>query len=888
MEYTDYDSIYDKSYYLEYNDGRGYQNVEFWRPLFEHFADHIISRFQPKTFLDVGCAYGYLVAELRRRGVQAYGIDVSSYAISQTAPDIKAYCAVASVVDGQLPDGFPTRFDLVSCVEVLEHLHEEDSDAAIRTLCSLSDLLLISACPTDDGDTTHVNTQPPTYWFGRFAQLGFYSATAIDVSFLTDYAICLYKATSPIGCVVAAYNDSLTQTSLAAKTFMAKMEILADETSAFQYQCAMSASLAKDNEARWQTRYLQIENTLAQMRRSIFWRVGAPFRFTVRKLKWAAKRIPGIRYIYSVLACIKNSGLRELGPQMRNRRFLLQHFKGKSQQVTHFLPVEALRWQVENYSTDSPIISVIVPLYNTPAKYLREMLDSVLNQTYPKWELCLADGSDERHLYVGKIARQYARRHGGIRYQKLEKNAGIAGNTNEALQMATGDYIAVLDHDDLLAPHALFTIVQAIRHENADVLYTDEAAFRDNPHTIENYILKPDYAPDTLRTCNYMCHFLVYRRSLSELIGEYDSTYDGAQDYDYIFRLTEATEKVVHISQILYYWRIHAGSVALSIDVKPYATVAGRNAVAAHIARLGYNGRVSYAEDMVGFYHVSYALTSEPLVSIIIPCFPNEGGTVSRCVASIREKSSYKNYEILVAYADSQSAFSRENGAFGLQTETTRVLYLGSKNTTATLCNEAIRQAQGSQLLFMSAGTEVIATNLVQELLALSQRQDVGAVGAKLYSASDTVYSAGIVVGLCGVAGHLYRGFSRSEIGHLGYLKSVHNMSAVTLDGMMIKKETFELIGGLDPLYGAYADIHLCLSLLDAGYKNIVVPPATLYYHPPILTVPQYSGADILAHEEQLRRRWADFFSMTDPFYNRHFRMDTEACLVNPNLLPLR
>ena len=351
--------------------------------------------------------------------------------------------------------------------------------------------------------------------------------------------------------------------------------------------------------------------------------------------------------------------------------------------------------------------SVLVPLYNTPERLLREMIDSVVAQSYPNWELCLADGSDDAHSYVGTIAMEYAERDDRIKYRKLTENKGISGNTNACIEMSTGDYIALFDHDDLLHPSALYEVACVIHDEDADFIYTDEDLFREHPSDGYSPHYKPDYAPDTLRSYNYITHLSVFSRELLGKVGGFRSEFDGSQDYDMILRLTERAEHIVHIPKVLYYWRNHAGSVASDVSVKPYTMVSAKKALMEHLDRVGLKGEVEDSS-VLTTYRIRYELKGMPLVSVVVKDGPNR----SECVRVIREKSRYSNFEVV---------------------------------------HEGM--ANGDYILLVNDMVADVSSDWIEQMLMFAQREDVGVVGGMMRYTDGSVCSAGKILGVRGTVG---------------------------------------------------------------------------------------------------------------------------------------
>lgn len=524
-------------------------------------------------------------------------------------------------------------------------------------------------------------------------------------------------------------------------------------------------------------------------------------------------------------------------------------------------------------------ISVLVPLYNTPERFLREMIGSVQAQTYERWELCLADGSDAAHGDVETICRQYAAQDGRIVYQKLEKNLGFAGNTNACITLATGDYLCLLDHDDLLHPFALRAVAQAIRDQNADFIYTDEAHFRETPDDayLPNY--KPDFAPDTLRSYNYICHLSAFSRALLDAAGGgFDPRYDGSQDYDLILRLTEKARKIVHIPQILYLWRTHTGSTASDISVKSYTMDAARQALAAHLARVGLQGTVEN-DAIPSTYDIRYVLDGQPLVSIVIPT-KDHADVLKRCINSIREKTTWPSWEIVLVENNSTEAETfRYYETLKADSRVRLVTYQGGFNYSA-INNFGVRHAQGQYYLLLNNDIEVITPDWIERMLMFAQRPDVGAVGAMLYYPDDTVQHAGVILGIGGVAGHAHKYFKRGEPGFMYRLRVAQNLSAVTAACMLVRREVWEAVGGLDEqLAVAFNDVDFCLRVRQAGYLVVWTPHAELYHYES-----RSRGKENTLEKQQrfageiafFHQRWDAVLDAGDPYYNPNLTLKRE------------
>lgn len=532
--------------------------------------------------------------------------------------------------------------------------------------------------------------------------------------------------------------------------------------------------------------------------------------------------------------------------------------------------------------------SILVPLYNTPERFLREMIESVTAQTYGKWELCLADGSDDAHDFVGRICQEYRQKDSRIKYQKLAKNEGISGNTNECYKMATGNYIALFDHDDLLHPCVLFAYMQAICEKDADYIYCDEATFKVNSinHMITLHF-KPDFAPDNLLANNYICHFSVFSRELLESGELFRSQFDGSQDHDMILRLTAKAKHIVHVPRILYYWRSHKGSVASSIDAKTYAIDAAKGAVADHLTKLGYrNFEIESTRAFATIFRIKYELTSRPLVSIIIPN-KDHVDDLSRCVESIINLSTYDNYEIVIVENNSETAEIRTYyEEISRHPRVQVVEYKGDFNYSK-INNFGVQYAKGEYLLLLNNDTEVITPDWMEELLMYAMRKDVGVVGAKLYYPDKTIQHAGIVIGLGAhrTAGHTHYRIPEANVGYMGRLCYAQDVTAVTGACMMVSKALYEELGGLDESFTvALNDVDFCLRVREKGLLNIFTPFAELYHYESKSRGSDKKDERALRYQQEsdrFRVKWADALAKGDPYYNPNFSLDHSDFTVN-------
>ena len=606
----------------------------------------------------------------------------------------------------------------------------------------------------------------------------------------------------------------------------------------------------------------------------------------------------------------------------------------------HKATAEELERQRKQNWKNPVVLSVVVPVYRTPELFLRQMIESVLEQSYPHWELCIADGSGD-DLQTEKVIGEYIKKDTRIRYEKLEKNLGIADNTNAAFAMARGNFIALFDHDDLLAPNALFEVAQAIeKNKEAEVLYTDEDKVTSDLSEHFQPHFKPDFNLDLLRSNNYICHLFVVKRSLVEKTGGLSREFEGAQDYDFVFRCIEEASKgvgsghsvdnihpgtgqeslagrlavcrgrkVIHVPRVLYHWRIHKASTADNPASKAYAFDAGKRAIEAHLERCGVKGNVSHTKDM-GFYRVTYEVASQPLVSIIIPN-KDHVEILESCLNSIREKTTYPNYEIIIVENNSKEektfAFYKNlDGQKGIQ-----VVYWDKESYTflksnisqeskiypesnhsaersnskspdfnySAINNFGIARSKGAYIICLNNDITVITPGWIEEFLGHAMREEVGITGARLYYPDDTIQHAGIVLGIGGIAGSMFVGLPKSHSGYLHKARLQQDLSAVTAACMMFRRDVYEKAGGFEEkLAVAFNDVDFCLKVGKAGYLVVYDPFVEMYHHESKTRGPEDTKEKVRRFQseiEYMRSHWLTLLKQGDPYYNPNFSLKT-------------
>ena len=670
-----------------------------------------------------------------------------------------------------------------------------------------------------------------------------------------------------------------------------------DYKEAYEKEHIKCADLA-ERVAELEEKNEELNFKINRIKTNPIWKMSAPFRKAMHYVIRQRDRLKNCGNLRGIWAKIKYKG---------REREAMERYGTAS-----FPTEERRRAEEETVFPHMVKFSILVPLYNTPREFLTAMLDSVVAQTYKNWELCLADGSDiggsigsdiggsigsdiggsigsgGNHSYVGEICREYQKadreKNGGqgrIIYQKLEKNEGISGNTNRCLALATGEYIGLFDHDDILHPSVLYEYAKAINEQGADYIYCDETTFKNNDiNKMLTMHFKPDYAVDNLRANNYICHFSVFHRHLLDGSELFRTKYDGSQDHDMILRLTDKAKKVVHVPKLMYYWRSHAGSVASGIQAKTYAVDAAKGAVADHLRKHGYTHfKITSTRAFETIFKISYQIIGNPKISIVIANKDHEPD-LRRCISSIMEKSTYDNYEIIIVENNSETPEIKKYYEELKEDERIKIVtYEGSFNYSA-VNNLGVKAAEGEYILLLNNDTQVITVNWMEELLMYAQREDVGAVGAKLYYGDKTIQHAGVVLGLGAhrTAGHSHYMQHRENLGYMGRLCYAQNVSAVTGACLLVSKELFEKAGGLDESFAiALNDVDFCIKLWEMGYLNVFTPFAELYHYESVSRGLDDQGEKAARYNEEsarFREKWKEVLEKGDPYYNPNFSLD--------------
>lgn len=880
---------YYNEYYYGHCCGVPYERDDHWLNFFGNIAERIITDINPKTILDAGCAMGILVEQLRQKGVETWGLDISEYAIEKVHPSVKSYCWVGSVTEP-----FPNKYDLIVSIEVLEHLPKQEAELAIKNFCQYTDDILFSSSPYDYKEATHLNVQPPEYWAEHFARHGFIRDIDFDASFLTPWAVRFRRNNEPLHRVIRAIerkfwllskenrdlrdsvieshqqigslNHSAEESTAKAvnleselEQYLSKLQQTQTQLENFQSQLQQTQTKLEESQAQQKKSQSQLEQkqaeivqlqtqiqefstqlrlsqtTICAMESSKFWQLRSLwFRFR-HAIGVTDNHIPFYKILFS-----------------NNKKKWDTLIAAKSPQKIHpEIPtsddINYQKWLKINYPTSAslkkmadavemlaykPVISIIMPVFNTPENFLREAIESVLKQVYPYWELCIADDASPV-ARVRQVLNEYSAKDSRIKVVFRTENGHISHSSNSALEIATGEFIALLDHDDLLTPDALYEIALLLnKHPEADMVYSDEDKI-DDSGKLRDPFFKPDWCPDSLLSRNYICHLGTYRRKIVNEIGGFRPGYEGSQDYDLILRFTEKTNNIFHIPKILYHWRIHSESCSSEINAKPYAAIAAEKALTDALHRRGKVGRITEAASLIGHYIVRYKISDYKLVSIIIPT-RDLGEVLDQCLKSIFEKTVYPNYEVVLIDNGSEEQKTLDIISKWEQQEPKRFrsYRYDIPFNYSKINNYAVKQAKGDYLLFLNNDIEVITPDWIDAMVEQAQRSSIGAVGTLLLYPDNTIQHAGVVLGVGGVAGHSHKNFPANSPGYFDQILTVNNYSALTAACLMCRYEVFQSVGGFEEeLTVAFNDIDLCLKFVAQGYRNIYLPHAKLYHH---------------------------------------------------------
>ena len=904
--------FYDESYFENYSSAESvsYSRAEStWTSFFSRVADRIVDDLAPSSVLDVGCALGLLVEALRDRGVDAWGIDVSAWAISQVPDELKPYCAVRSISE-PLTD----RYELITAIEVLEHLPAWAIDSAIRNLTQHTDCILLSSTASELDDITHLNVRTPDFWGAQFARHGFFRDFEYDASYISGDAWLVRRKHEPhVQDVVAGYeafnwiNRNRLQSILdvvvperdelrqSVSELQRRVTEVDENRQNFEHRLGSALDALKEQEEFYTNREGRRRAEVAAAHDEILRREHLLSEASARRAE-AERLLSEARNYIAAMEATKvfrySARLRRFYGGLRGRTTGARSAQFEPQ-VNAIPPFTTYGDWVKRYDTLSeedrasirsaisrmtvqPLISVVMPVYNTPEQFLREAIESIMGQLYPRWELCIADDcSTEPH--VGTIVREYAVRDDRIRFVRRQENGHICAASNSCLEVASGEWVTFLDHDDLLAEHALAAVVSAI-NENPDcgLLYSDEDVVDAEGVPLHHYF-KPDFDPLLLTGMNHLCHVITVRRDLVDEVGGFRLGTEGSQDWDLILRVTETMEqsRVIHIPKVLYHWRRHEASTAVSLEAKPYAGNAGYEAVRQHIERTDSAASVKPLVGL-GWCRVEWAIPDPaPTVTIVIPT--RDGRWLERCLTTIYRLTTYPRFHVLVV--DNGSSSNTTLGALAGETRLTVLRDEGPFNFSA-INNRGVRHSQSDLVCLLNDDCEVMTPDWLDQMVGQIIQDRVGAVGAKLYYENGTVQHAGVILGIGGVGGHVHRGIDRLDIGYWGRAALPQHVSAVTAACMLVRREAWDEVGGLNEerLGIGYNDVDFCLKLGRAGWKVVWTPFAELVHHESATRGPDTEGENLARlniEGRYMKAEWGPQL-LNDPAYNPNLTLARE------------
>ncbi len=957
------DDIYGPDYYASHCGGLVYAREEpHWARFFGTVAEQIIRSLRPRRVFDAGCAHGFLLEALWDRGVETWGRDISQFAVSQVRADLQPF-----VGQGSIAAAIETSCDLITCIEVLEHMDEEAAVAAIANMAAASARVLFSSSPTDLDEPTHVNIKPVIWWLHRFAEAGMAPSLDYDASFLTPHAYLLERvepapapetlslfaemirqrvqahrlvgqiaaAQSALACANATAASSEQQrrddasragTLLAAaeqecdgakyaadlaRTQLAALDKAA-AAAARQHQAQLAAAMAsRDAAAAGQAR-AQIERDMLQY--STIWRstrllrqscaaLPAPTRIAIRQtlriaywlvtFQWSRlkrhQRIPA-EAAQIVLASYPVAMAKPEPPGDSYDRWVreVDTLSDHDRRAIHSHIASMVH---------TPLISIVMPVFETPERLLREAIASVQAQIYPRWELCIADDASPSS-HVLRVVRQAADDDSRIKWVRRETNGHIGAATNSALGLATGEFVALMDHDDLLPEHALYEIAAELEtHPATDLIYTDEdkvdaSGRRSDPN------FKPDWDLDLLYGQNFFSHFGVYRRSLLEEVGGLrEGLVNGSQDYDLVLRCARAPQPsgIRHIPAVLYHWRTLETASSFSQAQLYSCIMAAHHAIRDDLAARGLAAEVEAAPADPRWTRIRWALpASLPRVTLIVPT-RDRPELLRRCAEGVLNRTNYTNLELLVVDNDSVDPKAVALLDRLEQDERVTLLRFPGPFNYSSMNNAAVEIASGEVIVLLNNDIDVTDGDWLREMVSLAIRPDVGAVGAKLLFADGRIQHAGVALGVGtfdggpGVAGHLGHLEPGSAFGPFGQFILARELTAVTGACLALRRAVFLAVGGLDAenLRVAFNDIDLCLRIRETGLRNLWTPFATLFH---LESASRGSDsrpdqvARFAAETRYMRDRWGPLLD-ADPFYNANL---SRTELFKPALPPRR
>lgn len=877
---------YNEDYY-NYHCGIEYNRNEHWEKFFGDIADRIIKDFDPKKVLDAGCAKGFLVEALRDRGVEAYGIDISEYAINEVRNDIKPYCKVKSILD-PLED----TYDLILNIEVLEHLQQEqDINIAIKNICSHTNKVIFSSSPHDLREVTHYNVKSIEEWVEKFYDNGFVRDVEYDSSFIANQAIFFYKSNSRVQQIIKDYERKFYR--LYNENVELRKE-LSDMTIRFDIIAKQVEPLKKAND-EYSKIYEETQKYVEHLKGLIEEEKNRNLELNEKididkKIKKILKDIENIketgefgsRYKELSSKCDEVSAINsQLAEILQSKEEYVQHLIGVinlmenskgwklvkilkkakkclgkpkkiiklNKKLYHNLRTYGVKSTVikaknymknggqniylnsksnsnsmnesniENWKREiasfnyNPLISIVVPVYNTPSDVLNEMINSVKNQVYTNWELCIVNASPENSDLVKVLSGYKADER--INIVDLQKNEGIGANTNYGVKQAKGEFIALLDHDDCIMNNALFEVVKRLQDESEkyDFFYSDKDMMNEDGQQHFNPLYKPQWSPEIMYSANYLTHFCVIRKKIIEQVGYFDSETDGAQDWDMFIKVSEASNKICHIPNILYSWRVLATSVASGIDAKPYALEAQLKTLNNHFARKKIDANAYFKNLELSIIKIDYKIPNNFKISVVV----NDSGSkedLNRILNTISESNTEIEKEIIVVSTKKQENISIKNN---------NVIYVNSDSEEYWIAYQlGANKCTGDIIVFIDSKIE-IQKNSILELAQWALNGEIGIIGPKFLYKDNTINNIGIVLNRDSILS-CYRGALNPTYNVFGYTDWYRNFNAISYEYFAIKRSLFNQVNGYEERFNNYSQIDLCQKIRKLDLRNMYNP----------------------------------------------------------------
>src|SRR5437868_4591633 len=700
--------------YYAHHCGLPYDRAQpHWLEFFGTIAETIIRDLKPHRVLDVGCAKGFLVEALRDRGVKAFGFDVSEFAIGQVRPDIRPFCWV-----GCATKSIDDSFDLITCIEVLEHLPEGEGVAAVRNITASTKTVLFSSTPTDLTEPTHRNVQSVLYWLKLFREFLFSPDPGFDCSVVSPQAVLLRKSETrasddalydvALSKHIAVENASVKQELDRAKEELGRLERELDQS---RQRLQVYREIVEQQNAQTQNHEKQLQllqQHVANLESSFGWRLSRAFRtrrdnlfpLGTRRRVWSDRSLRAVKILLlDGMPALRSAWRKhnQLDPSANSNLY------ADWLAWTEPSADELLAQRTTKFSY-CPLISVMMPTWNADVAILNEAVQSLIKQTYSNWELCIAGGGSTDSVKAAVL--NLAGRDPRIRVTLLDENRGISGNSNECLRLANGEFVTLLDHDDVLAPFALFEVVRQLNCDHQlDFLYTDNDLLSADGRKRFAPLFKPDWSPEIMLSANYLAHMSVIRRDLISKVGGFRSEFDGAQDWDLCFRVLSETNRIHHIPKVAYHWRVLPSSAASGISAKPYAQQRQLNVVASYLRKCGLQATAFFTPS--GPLRVTWPVSGQSLVTIIIPN-RDKHQLLRRCVGSLEQLTSYRKFEIIIVENGSTEPDTFRYYDELESSDNVRVITYNHPFNYSSVNNFGAEHARGEILLFLNNDTEII------------------------------------------------------------------------------------------------------------------------------------------------------------------------------------